>query len=353
MNEATPWSRTNQLIIAAAAGLGVEAEAIASEHSDFFLRLRWPGPPPRAVIVSKTRSPFLTQVAQTLANNKFASRELLAGEGLPVITSALFDEAHDPRVHGHAATRARAQLSAHGRVVVKPNWGNRGLGITTAVTGFDELCSAYALARAYDRDEEVLVEPFVAGINLRVTVIGGRVAAAAELRRPQLRGDGCKTAAALLAELNADPRRASWDRPRLVALDRIEPEQVAERLAVAGLELDEVVPSGVRVELSFEEIEVVDRSDELDPGWAAVAIAAAGGLGVDVAGVDLRGPAEVLLGGAELGSRRAGVLEVNALPALHLHALPTSGRARPVFEDFVAYCLQLPGAPPVCAQVRV
>jgi hypothetical protein len=38
---------------------------------------------------------------------------------------------------------------------------------------------------------------------------------------------------------------------------------------------------------------------------------------------------------------------------LHLHALPTQGAARPVFDRFVAYCLQLDGAPRPCAAVRV
>jgi D-alanine-D-alanine ligase-like ATP-grasp enzyme len=361
----SPWSRTNQLLVAAAARLGVLGSPLASEHSDFFMRLTWPDAPegPRTVIVSKTRSPFLTEVAQTLANNKFISRELLAARGLPVIRGVLFDEADDLSIDGRAAERARALLAAHTRVVVKPNWGNRGLGIVTDVVGFDQLRAAIEFARGHDRDEEAVVEPFVAGINIRVAVIGGRVAAAAEVGRPQLRGDGQRTGAQLLDQLNADARRGSWARPSLVPLDQIDPEMVAERLAVAGYGLGDRLPAGVCVELCFEELEVIDRSDALDPSWAAIAIEAATALGIDVAGVDLRGPADVLLrpvapsqspvgSGAPTGTP-AGVLEVNALPALHLHALPTAGSPRPVFDEFVAYCLQLPGAPPVCARVCV
>ena len=55
----------------------------------------------------------------------------------------------------------------------------------------------------------------------------------------------------------------------------------------------------------------------------------------------------------ELADGAACLLEVNVLPALHLHALPTIGAGRPVFAAFVAYCLQLPGAPEPCARVRV
>ncbi|PRQ05578.1 hypothetical protein [Enhygromyxa salina] len=355
--EPAPWSRTNLLIAAAAARLGVEATPLASQHSDFFMRLRWPGAPegPRAVIISKTRSPYLTEVAQTLTNNKFISRELLAARGLPVIRGELFDEASEVVADG----RAGAILAERGRVVVKPNWGNRGIGIVTDVVEFAQLAAAIEFARDHDRDEEAVVEPFVSGINLRVAVIGGRAVAAAEISRPQLRGDGQRTATQLLEALNLDARRGTWSRPSLVPLDHIEAELVAERLAVAGYHLDDVLPENLCVELCFEELDVIDRSDELRPSWAAIAVEAATALGVDVAGVDLRGPAHVLLRSAPATSgdqathASAGVLEVNALPALHLHALPTVGSPRPVFDAFVAYCLQMPGAPPVCARVLV
>lgn len=349
------WSRTNQLILAAAARLGVEAEAIAREHSDFFMRLRWPGAPggPRAVIISKTRSPFLTQVAQTLANNKFIARELLAAQGLPVVEGLLLDEAADPAASPEAAARVQAFLRAHGRVVVKPNWGNRGIGVLTDLRVFPAVVAAYGFARELDRDEEVVLEPYIAGVDLRVAVIGGRYAAAAELRRPQLRGDGRHSAAQLLAQLNADPRRGSWDAPSLAPLDRIDPATVEERLAVDGADLQTILGEGERVELCFEELEIIDRSEELHPGWVAAALAAARLLGVDVAGVDLRGEPSELFGAPPSAGARARILEVNALPALHLHALATHGQARPVFEDFVAYCLQLPGAPEPCSAVLV
>jgi D-alanine-D-alanine ligase-like ATP-grasp enzyme len=350
------WSRTNQLIIAAAERLGVEATGLAREHTDFFLRLRWPDAPggPRAVIVSKTRSPFLTEVAQTLANNKFIARELLGALHLPVVCSELFDESCDPAEHPEAKARVRELLDRWGTVVVKPNWGNRGIGIVTDVRELDELVAAFAFAREHDRDEEVLIEPWIAGSNLRVSVIGGQVVAAAEVARPWLEGDGHTSVAQLVARLNEDARRGSWARPSLAPMDVIEHELVQDRLAVSGRGLDDVLAVGERIELCFDEIEIIDRTDEIDPRWAAAAAAAATALGVDVAGVDLRGPIDLFThGGPEDARGHAGIVEVNALPALHLHALPTSGRPRPVFEAFVAYCLQMPGAPQPCAAVLV
>jgi cyanophycin synthetase len=345
------WSRTNQLIIAAAERLGVVAEPLATVHSDFFMRLI--GPDGCAVIISKTRSPYLTEVAQTLSNNKFIARELLARHGLPVIAGMLLDEATDPAVDTQAGARAGEFLVKHGRVVVKPNWGNRGIGIVTDVRHFDDLLAAFSFARAHDRDEEVLLEPYVQGVNVRVAVIGGRFAAAAEIQRPALCGDGHRSVAELLAELNADARRGSWDQPSLRPLDHIEDELVEELLEVRGIGLDTVLGVGERIELCFEELEVIDRTYELHPGWIEAAVEAARLLGIDVAGVDLRGEADELFGGPPSAGSGARLLEVNVLPALHLHALPTRGVPRPVFEEFVAYCLQLPGAPPPCATVLV
>lgn len=338
------WSRTNQLIARAAAALGGRAEPLVAEHTDYFMRLVLGE---RAAIVSKTRSPFLTQVAQGLANNKHTSRALLRARGLPCVEDVLLDEDDDA-----GGPAVRALLRRCGRVVVKPNWGNRGVGVATDVRDLATLARARARAQALDLDEEVLVEPYVAGTNLRVSVIGGQAIAAAEVQRPRLVAGA--SAAAQVAALNRDPRRGSWKNPRLCPMDQIEPdEDLAGHLEVYGLSLEAAVPAGVEVEVTGEEVEVIDRTDEVDAGWLRVAEAACGWLGVDVGGVDLRGPSDAFLRAPEAAAGTAFLLEVNVLPALHLHALPTRGQPRPVFEAFVAYCLQLPGAPRPCAQVRV
>jgi cyanophycin synthetase len=343
------WSRTNQLIIAAAARLGVTAEPLSATETDFFLRLRRGG---RAVIVSKTRSPFLTQVAQTLSNNKRVSRELLGADGLPVPPDRLVDDQR-----GADEVDAAGFLAAHGALTVKPNWGNRASGLTARVEERATLIRAIERAQAADRDEEALLEPYLPGVNLRVAVIGGRVEAIAEIQRPVLRGDGERSATAAVAELNRDPRRTGWRRPRLVGLDRVALRgEVAEHLAIHGLDVDAPLPEGFTLEIVGEEVEIIDRTEAVDPGWGVVATRACALLGVDVGGVDLRGPLECFLRpppqpGPEAW-REGALLEVNVLPALHLHALPTVGSARPVFEAFVAYCLSLPGAPPPRATVE-
>jgi len=338
------WSRTNQLIVAAIEGLGGRAEALGERHTDYFVRLIHGE---RRAIVSKTRSPFLSQVAQTLANNKHLSRALLARRGIPTVPDLLLDESDDPR-----GAAAQAMLARYGRLVVKPNWGNRGVGVTTDVRSLKMLARARARARALDLDEEVVVEPYVAGTNLRIAVIGGRFAAAAEVQRPTLVAG--QRIDAQIATLNADPRRGSWTAPSLRSMDQLEPdEDLLAHLRLHGLGLADAPPEGTQIEITGEELEVIDRSEVVHPGWIAIAEQACAWLGVDVGGVDLRGPMAAFTASPELADGAACLLEVNVLPALHLHALPTIGAGRPVFAAFVAYCLQLPGAPEPCARVRV
>ncbi len=340
------WGRTNRLIIAAAERLGVDASPLTEAvHTDFLMRLtpRDGGP---GVVISKTRSPFLTQVAQTLSNNKLVSRARLAAHGVPVVEGVIVDDDDDdPRTPPVAALLERC-----GAVIVKPNWGNRARGLSGPHRSLDAVARACRWAQACDRDSEALVERFVPGTNLRVSVIGGRAVAAAEIQRPILRG--AESCAAQIAALNRDPRRARAHE-ELLGLDVMPAgDIIAPMLEVHGLALAAAPPAGASIELYSEEREIIDRTDELDPGWGALAERACSLLGVDVGGVDLRGPLAAFTRPPG-SSGEAVLLEVNVLPALHLHALPTQGKPRPVFEAFVAYCLSLPGAPPPRAVVGV
>lgn len=322
------WSRTNRLIADAAARAGATVEELCDVHTDALLALRRGE---KRVLVAKTRSPFLSAVANKLANNKYASGRMLAAAGLPVVDRVLVEDLADPP----QAAAARAALAKWGAVVVKPNWGNRALAVTKGVSTWASLRRAVKVALEADEDEEALIEPELPGNNLRIAVIGGRAVAACVIERPVIRGDGAITLDDAIAALNADPRRGvGWRDGAPTPLDVIEPDDTwLATLRARGLRPDRPLPVDTTVEVLPEEAETTDVTDMVHPRWADVAVRACDTLGVDVGGVDLvvPDPADPATG---------ALLEVNCLPALHLHALPTRGAPRPVFDAFVAWCLR-------------
>lgn len=322
------WSRTNRLIAEAAARAGATVEELCDVHTDALLALRRGE---KRVIVAKTRSPFLSAVANKLANNKYASGRILAGAGLPVVPRVLVESLAETA----QLAAAKGALAGWGTVVVKPNWGNRALAITKGVRDLRTLKRAVRVALENDEDEEALIEPELSGRSLRVSVIGGEVVGACVVERPLLVGDGVASVAQRIAALNRDPRRGvAWEGGAPTALDRVEPDDAwIATLKARGLAFDAPIPEGVTIEVLPEEAETIDVTDTLHPRWADAAVRACATLGVDVGGVDfvVADPAS-----AEGGA----LLEVNCLPALHLHALPTQGKPRPVFDAFVAWCLR-------------
>jgi len=339
-----PWSRTNRLIAQAAERLGARLQPCSPQHTDHLAILEGGG---RRVWIAKTRSPYLSQVAQTLCNDKFRSRERLRAAGISCIEAELLDEQQLDESSLCEQVLERA-LAAHGAVTIKPNSANRALGVCVGIDSVAAGLRALAHARAHDRDEEVLIEPTLSGVDMRISVVGGRAVAAAAVHRPTIVGDGATTPRQGIAKINRDARRGSWRSPGLQSLDELEVDDAWESwMEVMGTGLDRPLPAGRSLVLVGEEEAIVDWTDAIARGWLALAERASLCLGVDVAGIDLRGPAAAFERDPEVGDgAAAALLEVNALPALHLHALPTQGQPRPVFEAFVTYCLQLPGAPP-------
>jgi D-alanine-D-alanine ligase-like ATP-grasp enzyme len=319
------WSRTNQLITEAARRLGACAEEVCDVHTDALLRLTRGE---RSVLISRTRSPNLTAVANKLANHKYASGELLRAAGLPVVSRIIVDDI-DQVAQWEAVTLA---LSQWGSTIVKPNWENRARGVAGPIHDLRQLRRAIELAMSLDADEEALIEPALPGKNLRVAVVGEDVAAAI-VRRPVLSGDGVHSITDLIAAFNTDPRRGAYDAGAVTPLDRIEPDEAWWRVqALIDIHPDTVLATTQRVTVYTEEAESIDVTDTVHPAWVQSARRALRLLNIDVGGVDFI---------VDDPTGTAGhLLEVNCQPALHLHALPTQGTPRPVFDAFVQLCLE-------------
>ena len=216
-------------------------------------------------------------------------------------------------------------------VVVKPQDGNQGKGVTVNIVDRDHLELAWRVASEYGTP---MVEKFLPGSDYRLLVVGDKLVAAARRDPPQVIGDGVHTVAQLVDQVNADPSRGDG---HATALTRMRIDEIAmARLKIQGHTPDTVPAVGERVVLRNNANlstggTATDVTDDVHPEVAASAIAAARMIGLDVCGVDV--VCETVL--RPLQEQSGGIVEVNAAPGLRMHLKPSFGKGRAVGEAII------------------
>jgi len=267
-----------------------------------------------------------------IASDKDVTKQLLASAGIPVPEGIVVHSAEE-------AVDAFGYLGAP--VVVKPVSGHHGRNVFVASAAGDVI-AGYRAAGA--NGGLVLVESYLAGSDYRVLLVGGRVVAAAELFPAQVTGDGVSEIAALVDQVNADPRRGiGHDRPltRIVLDDTSIAHLACQGLAPASVPaLGQIVTFRRNANLSTGGTSK-DVTDSVHPAVARMCRRAAAVTGLDICGIDLRlsDISEPLAAGHASG----GVLEINASPGLRMHLHPSEGSPRDVADDIVGQ-LYPPGA---------
>lgn len=190
-----------QIIVDEARRRGISVEIEDTRAGLFTLSLGG-----RSISCRESLSDFTSAVALIRCDDKALTRRLLKAAGLNV---------PDQIQAGDDAATARF-LAKHGRVVVKPARGEQGRGISVDLSRADEVRKAVQNARAYCDD--VLIERYIPGRDLRVIVINGEVVAAAIRRPPLVRGDGKHTVIELI-EKQSRRRAAATDGESRIPLD--------------------------------------------------------------------------------------------------------------------------------------
>ncbi len=263
-------------------------------------------------------------IAESIAQDKDLSKSLLAAAGVPVPTGRPVKDADD-------AWAAALEIGLP--VVLKPQDGNQGKGVTVNVVTREHLGIAY---RAAAEIGEVMVEKFLPGSDFRLLVVGDKLVAAARREPPHVIGDGRHTVRELVDLVNTDPRRGDG---HATSLTRIRFDEIAvARLGVQGLTPDDVPDKGRRVILRNNANlstggTATDVTDDVHPEVAARAVAAAQIVGLDICGVDV--VCETVH--SPLESQSGGIVEVNAAPGLRMHLSPSYGKGRHVGEAMVSH----------------
>ncbi|GAB1386277.1 cyanophycin synthetase [Melaminivora sp.] len=262
-------------------------------------------------------------VAESIAQDKDLTKRLLHAAGVPVPLGRPVSSVPD-------AWRVAEEVGLP--VVVKPQDGNQGKGVTVNISTREQLEAAYTTASAFS--DEIMVERFLPGHDFRLLVVGGQLVAAARRDPPQVLGDGQHSVRELVELVNQDPRRGSGHG---TALTRIRLDDIAlARLAAEGLTPDSVPVQGQRVVLRNNANlstggSATDVTDDVHPDIAARAVEAAQTIGLHICGVDV--VCETML--KPLEEQSGGIVEVNAAPGLRMHLSPSFGRARNVGQPMV------------------
>src|SRR5690606_28756302 len=271
-------------------------------------------------------------IAVELACDKEETNRILSALGLPVPRQELVSRQSD-------AIRAARRLG--GPVVIKPYNGNHGRGITIDISTDDEIREAFAAAQAISRS--VIVETFQPGDDHRLLVVNGELVAATRRTPGRVVGDGRRTIAELVDEVNRDPRRGVGHEKVLtrIELDR-EAQLMMERL---GYDADSVPNEGEVVQRrSTANLSTggtaTDVTDVIHPDNREMAVRAIRAIGLDVGGVDFITP-DITESYRRIGG---AICEVNAAPGFRMHVAPSEGTPRDVAGPVIDMLFP-PGSP--------
>jgi cyanophycin synthetase len=274
--------------------------------------------------IQAAETDLTSAIAESIAQDKELTKTLLDAAGVPVPLGRTVQDAD-------AAWAAALEIGLP--VVVKPQDGNQGKGVTVNIGSREELNAAFAAAA--DISTDVMVERYLPGHDYRLLVVGNQLIAAARRDPPLVVGDGSSTIRELVEQVNRDPRRGEG---HATSLTKIRLDDIALiRLELQGLTVDSVPPKGQRVILRNNANlstggTATDVTDDVHPEMAARAVAAAQMIGLDICGVDV--VCDSVL--KPLEEQGGGIVEVNAAPGLRMHLQPSFGKGRAVGEAIIS-----------------
>ncbi len=262
-------------------------------------------------------------IANGIASDKTMTKKLIAEMGVLVPQGRAVGDAED-------AVRAAKEFGFP--VVVKPQDGDYGNGVTMRITAESGVREAYAEARQWG--ESVLVEHHVTGHLFRLLVMGGKLIAAVRREPWFVVGDGRSTLLELIEAANYDARRG----PDYVSPFVLVHQQTGEwpqltddhRAHDSVPAADETVRLKDDIYLRNDGVHL-DQTDLVHPDIIRMVVDATAIVGLDIAGLDIiatdltRSPFE----------QEFAVLEVNPEPGIILHMEPRCIPPRPIGEAIV------------------
>lgn len=266
----------------------------------------------RSIICRESLSELTTAIAMSRCANKKVTWKLLRQAGIHVPEQTLAASHKDNKKF----------LESHGRLVIKPLEGEQGKGVHVNITEPEEMHAAIEDAQRFS--DNVLMEEFVEGKDLRIVVINYRVVAAAVRKPAQITGNGKDTIKNLIKKQSRRRAAATRGESR-IPLD----SETERRVKKHGYSMDDVLPYGetiaVRDTANLHTGGTIhDVTAKLSDELRQVAERASRVLDIPVVGLDFIVPA--------VDNNEYVIIEANERPGLANHEpQPTAER----FIDFL------------------
>lgn len=296
-----------EIIIKEALRRGIAVDPIDPPRG--FFKLSMGG---RTVTCRESLTELTSAIAMTRSDDKQLTRDLLIQAGIKT-----------PYQIQHGAMADSIEfLEKHKSVVVKPVHGEQGRGVFVDIRTNDDLKNAITAAQHFG--DNILLEQFVEGDDLRIIVINQQVVAAAVRKPAEITGTGQHTVQELIERLSRRRSAATGGESR-IPLD----SETKRCVESAGYSLEDTLPDGVSVRVRKTANlhtggTIHDVTEDLHPTLAAAAVQAAIALEIPVVGFDFMVPA--------VSGEEYVVIEANERPGLANHEpQPTAER----FIDFL------------------
>lgn len=266
LDKLNPYAR---IIIDEAARRGIGVEVIDAEGG--FFRLTYGG---RTYACRESLTELTSAIAMSICDDKRVTRRIVQSAKVNV----------PKQIFSTQLKNTRDFLKTVGSVVVKPVRGEQGRGVSVDLRNWKDTDRAIREARKICDD--VIVEEFVSGVDLRLIVIDYRVVAGAVRKPAEVVGDG-KASVRELIEHQSRRRAASTGGESTIPIDA----ETARCAQEAGYGLDDVPPAEERIVVRKTANlhtggTIHDVTGVLHPKLVEAAVAAARAIDIPVTGID-------------------------------------------------------------------
>lgn len=250
-----------------------------------------------------------------LTENKFLMNVFLKKGGFPVQAMERYS----------TIEQAISFLKKYKKIVIKPERGMHGNGITVGITRKKDLPRAIDFARKNDVYQKVILEEYNQGDDYRVLVIGKKKVFVSKKEPVFIIGNGKDKIIDLLQKRNKS----------LIKRYRAERDYVMEKcLQEQDLSFSSILENGQKIYLKkTANIKSggipIDYTDKISPKIKSVAIEVVNKLKMDVAGFDIMTK--------DIAGEDFVIIEINAYPGLLLHIYPVKGKSHNVADEIVKY----------------